>query len=394
MVAPYEDSDMVTLIRRGKTFINTFSGAYLLKQRNKEPMRNHLVLHTLQSVKENDTWKNEKKPLHKLTQDEDKDVIVMVEQNGVAKIVARAQPKSTIQEKNAVNKSPEEILFDAIRADSKEGIQKAIATGAHIHRMKEGKPPILWATLLNRANAVKGLLAAGAQPTDEMVGYAVKLRNIRLAYMLAQKAGVEVWSASYESSARKNVNDKSLGRAQLFQHAVIYQDFELALKILKTQKPQYKCVSDHVVSYIVEGVTEPSSKNLALDLLQEILTRGYDVNNMWTLRKGDPYCHGRQEDAVYHQDCVKLLLAKGANHDLIIDMNPQPNQHSAKWTPLFRAIECNKRESCKLLLDAGADVNKKAKSATNQDMFTPLSYALEKANNEIVELLLEYGAQL
>ena len=45
---------------------------------------------------------------------------------------------------------------------------------------------------------------------------------------------------------------------------------------------------------------------------------------------------------------VKFLIEKGANLDL---------ENKAGWTPLTKAIDCNKQEIIEFLIDKGADLN-------------------------------------
>lgn len=59
-------------------------------------------------------------------------------------------------------KSPQEILFEGILADSEKEIRKAFQLGVNINQNINGKSPIVWAVLFKRFNAIKCLLDLGA----------------------------------------------------------------------------------------------------------------------------------------------------------------------------------------------------------------------------------------
>lgn len=76
--------------------------------------------------------------------------------------------------------------------------------------------------------------------------------------------------------------------------------------------------------------------------------------------------------------CVKLLIENGADVNLNTD-NKEP--------PLHAALQCD-ISYAKLLLEHGADVNIASKTYG----FTALHYASSSGNKNMVQLLLEYGA--
>jgi len=76
---------------------------------------------------------------------------------------------------------------------------------------------------------------------------------------------------------------------------------------------------------------------------------------------------------------VRAMLAHGAD----------PNQPAGNngWTPLLHAIHTHQIGSVHALLDGGADINR-----TSPDQTTPLMMAAGYGYTDIVELLLERGA--
>ncbi len=78
-------------------------------------------------------------------------------------------------------------------------------------------------------------------------------------------------------------------------------------------------------------------------------------------------------------DAIRLLAARGAD----------PNRRGGVngWTPLLHAIHKNRKVSVIALLGAGADVNRRGSGGA-----TPLTMAAGYGYADIVEVLLEYGA--
>lgn len=65
-----------------------------------------------------------------------------------------------------------------------------------------------------------------------------------------------------------------------------------------------------------------------------------------------------------------------------------------KLTPLFQAINMGDIDTVKKLIDSGADINQKcAIDLEHNQPITPLEFAIEKREKEIVKLLLNNGAQ-
>jgi ankyrin repeat protein len=81
-----------------------------------------------------------------------------------------------------------------------------------------------------------------------------------------------------------------------------------------------------------------------------------------------------------HVRIVEYLLVKGC----------PPDANNCGATPLHRAAYSGSFVSCQLLLKAGADVN--AVDSSYRDLGSPLHKAYSVANVEIVNLLLESGA--
>lgn len=87
-------------------------------------------------------------------------------------------------------------------------------------------------------------------------------------------------------------------------------------------------------------------------------------------------------------DLVEFLVKKGANPNQVTFRDKQ-----SYFTPLLMAIEQYNKETVKILLDLGADINQVAIPWAHHGRHTPVSYAIFKGDSEMVALLLSRGAK-
>jgi ankyrin repeat protein len=103
-------------------------------------------------------------------------------------------------------------------------------------------------------------------------------------------------------------------------------------------------------------------------------------------KKADFY--GRRDffliNAINHNlpDTIKWLIEKGCNINMKLPLDGEKSL-------LIDALEKDKMEAAKILIEMGADVHEKDKSGK-----TPLHYASEKGQKEIVELLIKKGSNI
>lgn len=107
-----------------------------------------------------------------------------------------------------------------------------------------------------------------------------------------------------------------------------------------------------------------------------LLDAGADVNATWT-RWG----HNALSVA-YDERMIRLLLASGCK--------PTGANYSDGRTPLYFAIENDKPDLVRLLIEHGADVNAKI---LPKKKVSPLSFAKELKRKEIVKILKQAGAK-
>jgi ankyrin repeat protein len=111
------------------------------------------------------------------------------------------------------------------------------------------------------------------------------------------------------------------------------------------------------------------------EVMELLATSGANINAKGELDNPALITATRNQDP----EMVRFLLEKGAD----------PNAEGAFFkTALDYAVKLGNLELARLLIDSGANINRKARS----DGKTPLMVAAENGNEQMVELLLERGA--
>ena len=135
---------------------------------------------------------------------------------------------------------------------------------------------------------------------------------------------------------------------------------------------------------VCDKITEDERKLVDIKEVERLLSYGMlDVNSLWNnnvhFGSGAPLTTPLVEAAYFgHKDLAKLLLDRGAD----------PNKRNSNGsTPLHFAASCDHTELVRLLLDRGA-----MPSPTNGSGETPLHFAAWHGNREVVRLLLDRGA--
>ncbi len=261
-----------------------------------------------------------------------------------------------------------DILHQAVLDDSDDGVRRAVQAGADVHRDRDGKAPLLWATLLRKSHAVEGLLVSGAKADVSYLHHAVRIGDIKSAISLVQHG------APFDGNVdtMRNVMD----------WAIIH---------VKTP-PRYQNSA---------GKWEWVECDTVLNFVQLLIDKGWDVHNAAqghvrnsSLKKTNVWWETIPNG--WQNSSIKLM-------ELFLKNRVDPNQTitypngfvGASWTPLLLAIGPENLIVVKLLLQAGADVNKKAKPYLHQlETHSPLSYAMKVGCQPAIELLLQKGAKL
>ena len=231
----------------------------------------------------------------------------------------------------------QELLHQAILNDSIEEIREVVHVGVDVNQERDGRTPILLAVLLKKSNAVEALLECGAELNPIIIKHAVNM----------------------------GVNSKEKDKIVKIALMIVRSGVDISNFMNDYMKVAMNCV--HSLYRF------PDDRRIALDLIQELIDRGYDVNRAW-------YVGRIQGNVVYAslKEQVELLIKNGAN----------PNFDFGGKTPLVQIIQGGHLAAVEFLLDSGADINQKVSGKT------PLSHALCFGRNDIIELLIERGASI
>jgi len=114
-----------------------------------------------------------------------------------------------------------------------------------------------------------------------------------------------------------------------------------------------------------------------LDMAQLLIDKGADIDaeDNW---RATPLDMARWNSM---RDLFELLMAKGAKH--------YSNKQMDSWKPLFAAAKSGDKNSLRLLIDQGLDVNVKDASG-----WTPLHHAAGQGHADVCELLIAKGADV
>jgi len=141
----------------------------------------------------------------------------------------------------------------------------------------------------------------------------------------------------------------------------------------------------------------PSQQSSILEIMQQLINRGYNVNNIWHLGSTSSYNTtpggvspaGNPVNFYQSDEALKLFLKSGADPSFIYING------TYSCTPLLRVIQEIGRydeipSAIKILVDAGANVNQKA-NPSNSGALTPIELAKKQGKNVLVRFLKEKG---
>lgn len=278
------------------------------------------------------------------------------------------QVQETITSASVAGKGDETAvwyLLRAIMSDNAEEIRRA--TQKLISEGKNGNAPVIWAALLEKPNAVKPLLECGAQLDANIVKYAIKIGDLKTALVIV----------------RSGMN-----------------------------------ISNILEDCVQLCLAQANNNNLAesLELIQELINRGYNVNNAWRYQQLVNQFNAKILVLFINngidvnlkltsnaQGESPLLLATGMHNKLAVETllkaganvngagRVQRHRYSSPVTPLLLAVHLNDIEMAKLLLKHGANIELGFKFRNKE--ITPLTIAIEKGYKQMVQLLLEQGAR-
>jgi ankyrin repeat protein len=302
----------------------------------------------------------------------------------------------------------QQMLHRGILNNSAEVIRDAIAAGADINSFKEiNSYPLSFAVLMNKSEAVGELLRNNAQavknPANDMhsrygqlldnainMGHAESVLVI-LTKIATDKRWIPYCEGQYHTCLKSSLEKRNV-EAMIFLLKNGAQFIGKNKQLLNgrndiknTDSFQF-CMDD--IFALLESYVPADNPcfrkendiplSLILDLLQEFINICYDVNKIWSLY--EPY-----KWLFRHEAILELFINNGANAHQVFKNEKTGIIFSY---PIFDAIQVGNVKSVKLLLDHGAFVNQVLGNKT------PIQHAIEKGRQDIVLLLLSYGAKI
>jgi ankyrin repeat protein len=288
-------------------------------------------------------------------------------------------------------------LNTAVKTGRLDLVQLLLRVGAHVNDPvpRRKKSALKLAVQTGRLNLVQLLLDAGAEvdgPSDTRSDHprtalqaAADIGNLATVRLLLF-CGADVNApraidgrTALECAARS-------GNVDLTQLLL----FHGAIDVIAALNEAGKSGNNHVVLYIIQSVMrshgiaddafgrtalQAATRCCDLGLVRTLLNCGVSVNSPPT--DGDTGWRTALQTAVHHGDIkiTKLLLDYGA------DINP---------TTLQAAVGGNCLQLVRILLNRGANVNAPASPGGN----TALAEAAHRGNPEILQLLLDWGADM
>ena len=225
--------------------------------------------------------------------------------------------ESIVMEKGSDQK-PFLILLKAILSDKTEEIKSALQN--LFNKGLDRRAPLLLAVLLKKSKAIETLLEYGVK-IDSLILWAV-VKNVidpEIAYIVV-----------------KNTEDEILS-------------------------PYIDNFMKIAVKYAIQSSSSATEKFFALELVQEIINRGYDVNKVWSLIEL-PYSFRNEHDIDAMIALFDLLVKNGANPDYVFE---QGTNSGDLWTPLMAATLYGDERIIGALLNLGADINKPSNPYAN-----------------------------
>ena len=320
--------------------------------------------------------KKEKKDKRKKSVDiKDNDNNVIINQEPVIALepiekFAVYSSSSSLEDSSSDERDPHDMLYRGIINDSAEDVTRALQAGIidlDTYKIKDDKFPIVFAVLLAKPNAVKALLEYGVKPYAYYTGNSL----VSSAIMPGKGRGLH-----------------------LIQHAVLLGDMKSALEII--QRTSYeknipfcvccgdenhgRCMAHHkpILAPILDCFKQ--DQKTCLKLIQALFDKGYrndagDNFNLWRLA----ICSD-QGKCVLNKALLELFLKNG------LDPNETIPCSGSCFTPLGYAIQAGDIQVIRLLLDAGANINKQIFSGVR---LTPCDYAkrCQSKRLDIIEFL-------
>jgi ankyrin repeat protein len=352
--------------------------------------------------------------------------------NGSAPAIAKLLDAGA--DANGATTEGETPLMTVARTGNVDAAKVLLAHGADVNSKEQWRrqTPLMWAVAESHAEMAQELIAHGAdvnarqvtwnwerQMTKEPREKWMPLGGLTPLLFAARQGCVECSRVLVKAGAEINATNPN-GFSPILL-AIINGHYDAAAFLLDQgadanvadetgRTPLYAAVDMHTLpDSNLPWPSELNSQLTSLDLIQELLARGANVNAQ--LKKQQPYRSkvDRGADTMLGTgatpllraakagdiEVVKVLLAKSADVKLTTKFGMTPVMAAAglgtkeEDTTGRKKTEEQAVASIKLCLDAGADVN----AVDNQGQ-TALHGAAQKGWDQVVQFLVDHGAKL
>ncbi|XP_057341762.1 ankyrin-1-like [Microplitis mediator] len=271
---------------------------------------------------------------------------------------------------NICGKNGETLLTIAIEKKNSELFQLLLDAGAEINDCPKKILPLHQAVAVKNNDVTKFLLKRGVDVDVVCKRPVSKYSNFTPLQLAVSTENLEIVNLLLKHKANVNKSTKKLGSA--IGIAVDRNNYELYESLVKAGT----------------DINKPSNMTLlhrAVDangyrIINDLITRGANVNAI-----------NRSETSEYY-GCSPLHISimKGDKKmaTLLIKQHAKVDDEKFMKTPLGIACECRNFGLVKILVNAGADVNK----ISNKAM--PLYWAVGKQNYQIVKYLIDCNAHV
>lgn len=272
--------------------------------------------------------------------------------------------------------NPHTLIHKAILENSPEVIRFLLAQGVSVdYPDKNGMSPLMVA-LLNRCNyAVDVLLENGANVNPQ-----VKWNNMTL---LEVAFYMQDWESTKKLIAGgANVNGHANGMSLLSKAIHMGLGNPDFTEMAKTMINHGADIKAEDIFYALHAAGHISNKNNDISILELMIQRGINLN----MEDSSGYCPlivGAVEQ--WNPDVIRLFVNSGA------DINKAGGFRHVEETALLKAVDSGDLKKVKLLVELGADVNKKV--VRDKETISPLKLALKKSHPAITQYLLQHGAK-
>jgi len=352
--------------------------------------------------------------------------------NGSAPMIAKLLDAGA--DANSATAEGETALMTVARTGNVDAAKVLLAHGADVNSKEQWRQqtPLMWAVAECHPEVAQELIAHGAEVNTKQVTWQwerqvtkeprekwMPLGGLTPLHFAARQGCVAGVGVLVKAGAQINATNPN-GFSPLLL-AIINAHYDAAIELLNLgadpnladedgRTPLYAAVDMHTLpDSNLPWPSELNNKHSSLDLIQELLARGANVNAQ--LKKQQPYRSkvDRGADTVLttgttpllraakagDSQVVQLLLGKGADPKLTTKFGFTPVMVAAglgdkeEDTTGRKKTEAEAIASIQLCLDAGADIN-----AANNQGDTALHGAAQKGYDQVVRFLAAHGAKL